>query len=134
MTAGAAPTASECAKAIYRVLIVDDEAPLRELLAEVLQAPERSVEVRDSAAAALDYARDNPVDLAFLDVNLPGMSGFELARRLRQVYPGVRVVICTGYAGRDVREQARAAAADHVLEKPMDLGEILQLAEAYAAE
>ncbi|NQU10024.1 response regulator [bacterium] len=124
---------NSCSNDLYRVLIVDDDPSLRRLLAEVLKSPGRSVELRDSAAGGLEYARDNPVDLAFVDVELPGMSGLEFAQRLKQSYPRAYVVICTGYAGQEVREQALAARADHVLEKPMNLGEILHLAEEYAA-
>ncbi|MCX7914961.1 MAG: DNA-binding response regulator, partial [Verrucomicrobiae bacterium] len=53
----------------FRILVVDDEPALCELLAEVLKSLRRSVEVRDTAGGALDFVSRNPVDLAFLDVN-----------------------------------------------------------------
>ena len=64
----------------YRILIVDDEAAICELLAEILKSPTRSIEVRDTARGALEFIAQNPVDLAFLDINIPGMSGLDVAR------------------------------------------------------
>src|ERR1035438_9730153 len=59
---------------IYRVLIVDEDAALRETLAGLLRAPNRSVEVRDGARTALEFLRHNPIDVAFVDAALTGAS------------------------------------------------------------
>mgnify|MGYP001341997068 CR=1 FL=1 len=84
-------------KTPYRVLIVDDEPDERDLLAELLSGPNRAVEVRDTPRAALEFLQHNPVDLAFLDHHLPGMSGTELAQRIKTMYPHAHIVMCTGY-------------------------------------
>ena len=122
----------ETRKTPYRVLIVDDEPDERDLLAELLRGPRRSVEVRDSARAALEFLQHNPIDLAFLDHRMPGMSGTELAATIKTMYPQAHVVICTGYlveAGcPEVRDRA-----EHVLHKPLNLGEVLELADNYSA-
>ena len=55
---------------IYRVLIVDENAAMREMLAGLLRAPNRSVEVRDGARAALEFVQHNPIDVAFVDAAL----------------------------------------------------------------
>ncbi|MCS7048418.1 MAG: response regulator [Verrucomicrobiae bacterium] len=113
----------------FRILVVDDEPALCELLAEVLKSPRRSVEVRDTAGGALDFVSRNPVDLAFLDVNLPGMSGWDLARHIKEISPHTRIVMCTGYHGEDIEAQARVVQADRVLHKPVDFGELITLTE-----
>jgi CheY-like chemotaxis protein len=124
---------SEIRKSPYRVLIVDDEPGERDLLSELLSGPKRSVEVCDSPSAALSFLEHNPIDLALLDHRMPGMSGTELAKRIKEKYPQAHIVICTGYlveAGcPEVSERA-----EHVLHKPLNLGEVLQLADAYSAQ
>jgi CheY-like chemotaxis protein len=120
-------------KSPYRVLIVDDEPGERELLSELLSGPKRAVEVCDSAQAALEFIEHNPVDLAFLDHHMPAMSGLELAGRIKQKHPQAHIIICTGYlveAGcPEVRDRA-----EHVLHKPLNLGEVLHLADTYSAQ
>jgi CheY-like chemotaxis protein len=117
----------------YRVLIVDDEPDERDLLAELLSGPRRAVEVRDTARGALEFLEHNPVDLALLDHCMPGMSGVELAKRIKAKYPQTHIIVCTGYlieAGcPEVRDNA-----EHVLHKPLNLGEVLQLADNYTGK
>jgi two-component system response regulator AtoC len=114
----------------YRVLIVDDEADERDLLADLLRSPNRSVEVCESAEEALEFIQQNPVDLAFLDHRMPGMSGLQLAEKIKKLHPHTHIIICTGYlveAGcPEVRERA-----ERVLHKPLNLGEVLDLANSY---
>ena len=116
----------------YRVLIVDDEPDERDLLAELLSGPARAVEVYDTPRAALEYLEQNPVDLAFLDHRMPGMSGTELVARIKQMHPHTHIVICTGYLVESGCPEVRDRA-EHVLHKPLNLGEVLQLADAYSA-
>lgn len=118
----------------YRVLIVDDEAGAREVLAELLQAPNRSIEVRDTPQAALEFLQQNPVDLAFVDLMMPGMSGTELAGKIKQQYPRAHVVICTGHLAEAPADVAHVKQVDRILQKPLDFGEVLQLADSYTKE
>lgn len=115
---------------IYRILIVDDEPIICELLAEVLRAPSRSVETRDNGHAALEFLERNPVDLAFLDVRMPGMSGLELAQRIKEKSPRTHIVICTGYYTREICDRAQELQVDQVFEKPLNFGELLQVADS----
>ena len=127
-------TATETNQSLYRVLIVDDEMAICELLAEVLKSPNRSIEVRDTARGAVEFLQQNPVDLAFVDVTLPGMSGLELAGKIKQSNPQSRIVICTGFYGEEIATQAQAAQADRILHKPLDFGEVVQVADSYTPE
>ncbi len=119
---------------LFRVLIVDDDVGIRDLLAEILEAPQRSVAVRDCPRAALEFLEHNPVDLAFVDLIMPGMSGEELAVKIKERNPHAHVVICTGYMAEADAAEARAKSIDRVLRKPVDLGELLQLADSYTTE
>ena len=119
---------------IFRILVVDDEVALCEILAEILRAPGRSVEVCDHPQAALKFLEHNPIDLAFIDANMPGMTGLELAERIKERYPQAHIVICSGYLGAEIASQALAVNVDRVLQKPVDFGELIELAENYASE
>lgn len=119
---------------LYRVLVVDDDAAFREILGQLLAAPNRSVEMRDTARAALEFLQHNPVDLAFVDLMLSGMSGDILAGKIKERYPQAHVIICTGFVGERIGSQATEARADRVLHKPLNLGEVLRLADSYATE
>jgi CheY-like chemotaxis protein len=120
-------------KTPYRVLIVDDEPDERDLLAELLSGPNRAVEVRDTARAALEFLQHNPVDLVFLDYRMPGTSGLDLAEQIKAKYPQAHIVMCTGYLVEAGCPEIRDSA-EHVLHKPLNLGEVLQLADAYRDE
>ena len=72
---------TETNETLYRVLIVDDDAPVREVLAALLRAPNRSIEMRDSARAALEFLQHDPIDLAFVDAKMPGMTGAEFVKK-----------------------------------------------------
>ena len=81
---------------VYRVLIVDEDAGIREMLADLLRAPNRSVEMRDSARAALEFLQHNPVDIAFVDAMLAGTGSKDLADTIRKRCPHAHVVVCAG--------------------------------------
>ena len=125
---------SEPSKHPYRVLIVDDEPAIRDMFAELLRAPNRSVDVRDTAAAALEFLRHNPVDLAFVDYMLPGMTGTKLAEKIKEKCPHAHIIICTGYSVDIVTQEGGAANVERILHKPVNLGEVLELADSYTSE
>lgn len=121
-------------RSVYRVLIVDDDPHIRALLAELLAAPHRSVEVRDTPRAALEFVRHNPVDLALLDMMMPGMDGVELAGKIKAKCPMAHIVICTGYFAAAMTATAEANQVERVLQKPINLGALMQLADSYAGQ
>ncbi len=125
---------STTGRSAYRVLIVDDDPHIRALLAELLTAPHRSIEVRDTPRAALEFVRHNPVDLALLDMMMPGMDGVELAGKIKAKCPQAHVVICTGYFAEAMTASAEANQVDRILQKPLNLGALMQLADAYSEQ
>lgn len=82
-----------------RVLVVDDEAPAREELAFLLSGDERVGVIRTahSAAAALKLLNDEPVDVIFCDIKMPGLDGVELARVIARFADRPKVVFVTAY-------------------------------------
>ena len=82
-----------------RAIAVDDEIYMLETLQEAVSASSdiESVSAFSSCSAALAYATENPVDIAFLDINMRGIGGLELAKRIMELRPKCKIVFCTGY-------------------------------------
>lgn len=110
-------------RAHARVLLVEDNPEAAESLATLLTVLGHSVQVVPDGPTALDAARAEAPDVALVDIGLPGMDGYELARRMRRL-PGMSattLVALTGYGQDSDREQALAAGFDHHLVKPVDV-------------
>jgi CheY-like chemotaxis protein len=103
-----------------RVLCVDDEPDIADSLAQLLHEMGHEVRVAHSGPEALALVGNYRPEVVLLDLNLPGMDGYELAGRLRQQpgLEGVRLVAVSGYGAEDVRQRARAAGIEAHLLKP----------------
>jgi len=105
-----------------RILLVEDNPDVAEGMAMLLEAFGHEVHVATSGPDALDAARAQRPALLLVDIGLPGMDGYELARRVREI-PALRdavLVALTGYALEEDRERARKAGFDQHLIKPVD--------------
>jgi PAS domain S-box-containing protein len=108
-----------------RILVIEDNADAGDMLRQLLELDGHAVEVaRDgpAALAALDRAAR---DIVICDIGLPGMSGYELARRMRHEgrLQGAALIALTGYGQAEDRRQAELAGFDAHLVKPLELGE-----------
>jgi PAS domain S-box-containing protein len=106
-----------------RVLVVDDSTDAADSLAMLLELEGHDVATAYSAAAALEKAERLQPEIAFIDIGLPQMDGYEVARRLRanERCRAIRLVALTGYGQPGDRDAARLAGFDHHLLKPADL-------------
>ena len=109
-----------------RVLVVDDETNIVELLSVSLKFQGFEVHTASSGPAALDKAREIKPDAVILDVTMPGMDGFELCQRLKMnvVTRLIPVVMVTGLSDRDNRIKGVELGADEFLTKPVDPQEL----------
>ena len=82
-----------------KAIAVDDEIYMLETLQEAVSASSDigQVEAFSSCSAALAYAAENPIDIAFLDINMRGIGGLGLAEKLMALQPRCKIVFCTGY-------------------------------------
>jgi PAS domain S-box-containing protein len=109
-----------------RVLVVDDNLDAAEMLAEWLGAIGHSVRVAADGPTALEIAAEFKPDVALLDIGLPVMDGYEVARRLRE-QPGcakMRLIALTGYGQESDHDRSRRAGFEDHLVKPVDLDAI----------
>jgi signal transduction histidine kinase/ActR/RegA family two-component response regulator len=115
-----------------RVLVVDDNEDSAEMLAEILMATGYSARVAHDAPDALRLANEFLPQLAVLDIGLPVIDGYELARRLRRCAPlsRIRLIALTGYGQAEDVRRARDAGFDKHFVKPVD---IVQLQAAVGA-
>ena len=112
-----------------RVLVVDDNADAAESLAMLLEIAGHEVRTAHSGPAALDIVAEFRPHVAFLDIGLPGMSGYELAQRLREMphLTGLSLVAVTGWGQEEDRRQSIAAGFIHHLTKPVDPRQVQSL-------
>jgi two-component system KDP operon response regulator KdpE len=107
-----------------RVLIVDDEPPIRRFLKTALSAQDYRVEEAADGEVALDYLKHNPVDLVVLDLGLPGMDGLEVLRRLRESGALIPVVILSSRDDEAGKVAALDLGADDYVSKPFGVEEL----------
>jgi PAS domain S-box-containing protein len=108
------------------VLVVEDNAAMRQVVTHQLAQLNYVVTDVDSASAALAMLEAKSIDLLFSDVVMPGgMDGFELAERVRARWPAVKVLLTSGFSGDRVnRRFAGSPSPPHLLGKPYDLPEL----------
>jgi two-component system, response regulator RegA len=107
------------------VLVVDDDETFRARLVRAFQ--ERGFEARgraDGAAAIASAANDSP-EVAIVDMRMPGLTGLEVVRALREIDATTRIVVLTGYGSIATAIEAIRIGALHYLTKPADIDEIL---------
>lgn len=104
-----------------KILIAEDNPASREFLLELLGAQGYHVTAVEDGEAALRRAKEEPVDLILLDIQMPGMDGYEVLRRLRSdpLLASQRIVACTAYAMAGDEEKALAAGFDGYITKPI---------------
>src|SRR4051812_6374486 len=102
-----------------RVLVVDDDAGVRDVLRAVLVEEHYDVFVADSAESALEVARDLAPDIVISDMKMPGHDGVWLLEALQRDYPDIGVVMLTGFGDTETAvECLRRGAADYLLKPP----------------
>ncbi|GIZ53921.1 hypothetical protein NCCP691_39350 [Noviherbaspirillum aridicola] len=105
-----------------RVLLIEDNVDARMTLKNLLQAYGYQVEVAETGEEGLQRMLQERPDVAIVDIGLPGLDGFEVARRTRMTPEtrGVRLVALSGYSGPDTERKAAAAGFDMHLVKPVN--------------
>lgn len=111
---------------VQRILLVDDDPDSSEPLSLLLQSKGHETRVATDGAQAISVADEFKPNCVLLDLGLPRMDGYEVARRLRDRPYGSDVVLValTGWAGRDIRSRAAEAGFDYHIVKPVNWAEV----------
>jgi PAS domain S-box-containing protein len=108
-----------------RILVVDDEEHVREMICRMLDTLGYNVEFVESGQEAIDLVKKKEsFDLVVLDMNMPTMSGKETFFKLKEIKPDLRVVISTGYSNTSLEPTTLNEIADGFLQKPYQMEEL----------
>ena len=114
------------------LLFADDEEKFLESMTKRLQARDFNVISVTRGDKAVEAARNNPVDIALLDLRMPGMQGEETLKALKQEHGWMEIVILTGHGNIDSAVECVKMGAHSYLQKPCDLDQLMEvLKEAY---
>lgn len=127
----AAPSAcvskQECGR--MRLLVVDDEDFVRDLLGDILEGEQCDVYLAASGSEALSAFREQEFDGVFTDVGMPGMSGWELAREIRQINSQIPIAVITGWGEAVGSHEQKAAGVNWIVAKPFTADRIAELVQ-----
>lgn len=112
-----------------RVLIVDDEEPIRRVIARTLDGAGHACETAASVAEAREKLSDGEFDAVVTDVRMPGASGLDLVRHVKDASPDIQVLVMTAHAEVGIAVEALRLHADDYLLKPFDLEDLLHSVE-----
>lgn len=113
------PQSTKPARRTYTILVVDDDPEVREIAVDILTDHGYAVLTASICGYALRLIGNQPIDLLFTDIIMPGMSGVELAQQAKLIRPSLRVLYASGYAN------ARRERSTMTLGKPYNAHELL---------
>jgi CheY-like chemotaxis protein len=115
------------------VLVVDDNADCAETTAMLLRTYGHSAEIAQNAASALEAIQRRRPHVVLLDISLPGMTGWELAKQIRQQFESTRplLIAVTGWARQEDRQHSAESGIDVHLAKPADPEELRGLLDRF---
>jgi signal transduction histidine kinase len=116
-----------------RILVVEDESHVRDMLVEVLVGQGHEIVSRSDGVSALASLEGPPFDLALIDVSMPGMSGWDVAKRLREAQPHVPIALVTGWGDQIDFGEARRRGIDYLVAKPFNVDDMTRLVASVVA-
>ena len=108
-----------------KVLVVDDEGIVRSLLQQILKEAGHDVVTAASGQEALDKVSQMNINVVFLDVNMPGISGIEVLRELTANWPSICVIMATGVADTQTAVEATKLGAYGYITKPFNRNDVV---------
>ncbi len=117
----------EASPSNLKVLIVDDHEDAASAMTVLLESSGYYVETCFDGNAALELTKTYHPDVVILDISLPGMDGYEVGRRIRQMLPDTTLIALTGWVADNNATRAREAGFDHYMVKPVQLAELQRI-------
>lgn len=116
-------------KSRARILVVDDEPLMRRMVRGILVGKAYCVETASDVADALEKLAKSPFDIVVTDLRMPQTDGFELLAQVKQRWPGIGVIVMTGFGDAKTPDRARDKGADEYITKPFNAREIEVIVE-----
>jgi CheY-like chemotaxis protein len=110
-----------------RVLAVDDEEPVLQVMGDLLAMLGQDVEIAQGGAAGVERFEPGRFDVVFTDLGMPGVNGWDVVQTVKSRSPGTPVVIVTGWGAQIERRALHARGADHVIAKPFSLEDVREV-------
>lgn len=107
-----------------KIIIVDDEQSMRQLLTRVFAREGHEVRTAENGRDALAMLRTEPADLVISDIKMPDMNGIELLQAARELLPELAIIMMTAFATIDSAREAFKLGADDFIQKPFDMDEL----------
>jgi len=107
-----------------RILVVDDEKVVAEVLGKLIEVDGHDVTVTFDAKKALEICQKDKFDIVFTDISMPGMNGMDLTRRILELDNNANIVAITGHVGSQEVEKILNAGAKSFLKKPFSKKDI----------
>ena len=108
----------------HSILVVDDQESMRTLLKDMLEVIGYDVTLAEGGEQAMSVVQSRDFDLVLSDLNMPGMDGSALLRAVKATWPGLPVVIITGYGTFHTEKRVMKEGADGYISKPCTLSKI----------
>ncbi len=120
---------AEATKKATRILVVDDEEDITDVIKTLLEMEGKEVETANTGESAIEVATTFKPEAALVDIGLLDIDGYEVARRLRAAYPAIFLIAHSGWGAEEDRQRTREAGFDYHLVKPAELEEIMEVLE-----
>jgi DNA-binding NtrC family response regulator len=112
-----------------RILIVDDQVGMLETFTDILEAKGYHVETAEDGFTAIDKVKQNPFDIIFMDIKMPGINGVQTFREIKKINEKTRVIMMTAYAVEDLIKEAIEEGAYTVIYKPFNMENVIRTIE-----
>lgn len=112
-----------------RLLLVDDNDMILKLYRYEFEEEGYDVDITRNGGEAIEQFRKNPPDLVILDINMPGMNGIEVLRQMKEVSPGLPIILCSAY--QEYKQDFSTWASDAYVVKSSNLDELKSTVRQY---
>ncbi len=110
-----------------RILVIDDEESVRKILSKILSQVNHQVKVARNGEEGIRLVKEKEFDLVLTDLGMPGISGWEVCKTVKRMYPYLPVGMITGWGMELDQERVKETGVDFVVSKPFDFNQILKI-------
>ena len=114
----------------HKILIVEDEEDVRQLLSDILTSGEHEVEVAANGTEGIKMFEQGSFDMVFTDLGMPDMSGWEVAKKIKDINGKVPIVLVTGWNVEIQDDKKKNYDVNIVIQKPFQVNQVLSSVQA----